>query len=107
MYVCEIGGGLVIGLSAEFLAPSAGFLAPVIGAGLGAVLTTVGVIGATGFLAGAGGAAIITGGVLTGSSIAGIVSSKIFSTNSRIGCRLVARCTLLEHPIHEANPGTA
>ena len=61
----EIGGGLVIGLSA-------GLLAPVIGAGLGAALTTVGITGTTGFLAGAGGAAVITtGGVLTGSSIAG------------------------------------
>jgi hypothetical protein len=51
---------------------SAGLLAPVIGAGLGAALTTVGVTGTTSFLAGAGGAAIITtGGVVTGSSIAG------------------------------------
>lgn len=50
---------------------SAGLLAPVIGAGLGAALTTVGVTGTTTFLAGAGGAAVITtGGVLTGSSIA-------------------------------------
>ena len=58
------GGGLIIGLSA-------GLLAPVIGAGLGAALTTVGVTGTTTFLAGAGGAAVITtGGVLTGSSIA-------------------------------------
>lgn len=59
-----VGGGLVIGLSA-------GLLAPVIGAGLGAALTTVGISGTTGFLAGAGGAAVITtGGVLTGSGIA-------------------------------------
>jgi hypothetical protein len=59
------GGGLVIGLSA-------GLLAPVIGAGLGAAFATVGISGTTGFLAGAGGAAVITtGGVLTGSSIAG------------------------------------
>lgn len=59
-----IGGGLVIGLSA-------GLLAPVIGAGLGAALTTIGITGTTGFLAGAGGAAVITtGGVLTGSGIA-------------------------------------
>ena len=58
------GGGLVIGLSA-------GLLAPVIGAGLGAAFTTIGITGTTGFLAGAGGAAVITtGGVLTGSSIA-------------------------------------
>jgi len=58
------GGGLVIGLSA-------GLLAPVIGAGLGAAFTAVGISGTTGFLAGAGGAAVITtGGVLTGSGIA-------------------------------------
>lgn len=58
------GGGLVIGLSA-------GLLAPVIGAGLGAAFATVGITGTTGFLAGAGGAAVITtGGVLTGSGIA-------------------------------------
>ena len=46
-------------------------LAPVIGAGLGAAFATVGITGTTGFLAGAGGAAVITtGGVLTGSGIA-------------------------------------
>lgn len=62
--LATLGGGLVIGLSA-------GLLAPVIGAGLGAALTTVGITGTTGFLAGAGGAAVITtGGVLTGSGIA-------------------------------------
>ena len=60
----DVGGGLVIGLSA-------GLLAPVIGAGLGAALATVGVTGTAGFLGGVGGAAVITtGGVLTGSSIA-------------------------------------
>ena len=58
------GGGLVIGLSA-------GLLAPVIGAGLGAAFTTIGISGTTGFLGGVGGAAVITtGGVLTGSGIA-------------------------------------
>nr|GAT51735.1 predicted protein [Mycena chlorophos] len=62
--LATLGGGLVIGLSA-------GLLAPVIGAGLGAALGTVGITGTTGFLAGAGGAAVITtGGVLTGSGIA-------------------------------------
>lgn len=62
--LATLGGGLVIGLSA-------GLLAPVIGAGLGAAFTTIGITGTTGFLAGAGGAAVITtGGVLTGSSIA-------------------------------------
>ncbi|KAG8966185.1 hypothetical protein FRC03_012303 [Tulasnella sp. 419] len=64
MGLATIGGGLVIGLSA-------GLLAPVIGAGLGAALGTIGITGTTGFLAGAGGAAVITtGGVLTGSGIA-------------------------------------
>ncbi|KAH9950963.1 DUF726-domain-containing protein [Amylocystis lapponica] len=62
--LATIGGGLVIGLSA-------GLLAPVIGAGLGAAFATVGITGTTGFLAGAGGAAVITtGGVLTGGGIA-------------------------------------
>lgn len=65
MGLATLGGGLVIGLSA-------GLLAPVIGAGLGAAFATVGITGTTGFLAGAGGAAVITtGGVLTGSNIAG------------------------------------
>jgi len=59
-----LGGGLVIGLSA-------GLLAPVIGAGLGAAFTTIGVTGTTTFFASAGGAALITtGGALTGSGIA-------------------------------------
>ncbi|KAH9932106.1 uncharacterized protein BXZ73DRAFT_46960 [Epithele typhae] len=62
--LATLGGGLVIGLSA-------GLLAPVIGAGLGTALTTIGITGTTGFLAGTGGAAVITtGGVLTGSGIA-------------------------------------
>ncbi|KAJ7239747.1 hypothetical protein B0H12DRAFT_1237476 [Mycena haematopus] len=62
--LATLGGGLVIGLSA-------GLLAPVIGVGLGTALSTIGITGTTGFLAGAGGAAVITtGGVLTGSSIA-------------------------------------
>lgn len=65
MGLATLGGGLVIGLSA-------GLAAPLIGAGLGAAFATVGVTGATGFLAGAGGAAVITtGGVLTGGRIAG------------------------------------
>ncbi|GMG48878.1 unnamed protein product [Ambrosiozyma monospora] len=56
-------GGLVIGLSA-------GLLAPVIGAGVAAGLTTIGITGTSGFLAGTGGSAIIaTGGVLTGMKI--------------------------------------
>ncbi|EJD54437.1 DUF726-domain-containing protein [Auricularia subglabra TFB-10046 SS5] len=64
MGIATLGGGLVIGLSA-------GLLAPVIGAALGGFLTTVGIGGTTGFLAGAGGAALITtGGTLAGSGIA-------------------------------------
>ncbi|KAH7886365.1 hypothetical protein F5I97DRAFT_1830131 [Phlebopus sp. FC_14] len=64
MGLATLGGGLVIGLSA-------GLLAPVIGAGLGAAFTTIGISGTTGFLASAGGAAVITtGGVITGSGIA-------------------------------------
>lgn len=64
MAAAGLGGGLVIGLSA-------GLLAPVIGAGIGATLGMVGVTGTSTFLAGTGGAAIITtGGVLTGTSIA-------------------------------------
>jgi hypothetical protein len=63
--LATLGGGLVMGLSA-------GLLAPVIGVGLGAAFTTVGITGTTGFLAGTGGAALIaTGGVVAGSSIAG------------------------------------
>ncbi|KAG8898151.1 hypothetical protein FRB99_007634 [Tulasnella sp. 403] len=62
--LATIGGGLVIGLSA-------GLLAPVIGAGLGAAFGTIGISGTTAFLGSAGGAAVITtGGVLTGSGIA-------------------------------------
>lgn len=64
MGLATVGGSLVIGLSA-------GLLAPVIGAGLAAGFTTIGVAGTSGFLAGAGGAAMITTtGVLTGGAIA-------------------------------------
>ena len=63
MGLATVGGGLVIGLSA-------GVLAPVIGAGLAAGFSTIGVAGTSGFLAGAGGTAIITSGaVLTGGTI--------------------------------------
>ena len=59
------GCGLVIGLSA-------GLLAPVIGAGLAARFTTIGIGGTSGFLAGAGSAAVITtAGTVTGMNIAG------------------------------------
>jgi hypothetical protein len=63
MGLATVGGGLVIGLSA-------GLLAPVIGAGLAAGFTTIGVAGTSSFLAGAGGAAIITTtGIVTGGNI--------------------------------------
>lgn len=63
--LATLGGGLVIGLSA-------GLMAPLIGAGIGAALGTVGVGGASAFLTGTAGAAVITtAGTLTGSSIAG------------------------------------
>ena len=65
MGLAALGGGLVIGLSA-------GLLAPVIGAGLGAAFTTVGISGTGTFLAGTGGAALITtGGVITGANVGG------------------------------------
>lgn len=60
MGLATVGGTLVIGLSA-------GALAPVIGAGLAAGFTTIGVAGTGGFLAGVGGTAIIT----TGAAVAG------------------------------------
>ncbi|RVX70811.1 hypothetical protein B0A52_05462 [Exophiala mesophila] len=64
MGLATVGGGLVIGLSA-------GLLAPVIGAGLAAGFTTIGVGGTAGFLGGVGGAALITSGAtLAGGTIA-------------------------------------
>lgn len=58
--LATLGGTLAIGLSA-------GLLAPVIGAGLAAGLTTVGIGGTGGFLAGVGGSTLITtGGVVLG-----------------------------------------
>jgi hypothetical protein len=63
MGLATVGGGLVIGLSA-------GLLAPVIGAGLAAGFTTIGVAGTGGFLAGAGGTAMVTSiAVTTGGTI--------------------------------------
>lgn len=63
MGLATVGGGLVIGLSA-------GVLGPVIGAGLAAGFTTIGISGTSGFLAGAGGAALVgTGGVVAGSTM--------------------------------------
>ncbi|KAK6434832.1 hypothetical protein LTR95_008981 [Oleoguttula sp. CCFEE 5521] len=63
MGLCTVGGGLVIGLSA-------GLLAPVIGAGLAAGFTSIGVAGTSSFFAGTGAAALIgTTGALTGANI--------------------------------------
>ncbi|KAL1836869.1 hypothetical protein VTJ49DRAFT_4549 [Mycothermus thermophilus] len=64
MGLATVGGGLVIGLSA-------GLLAPVIGMGLAAGFTTIGIGGTGGFLAGAGGAAIITSTAATSGGIIG------------------------------------
>jgi hypothetical protein len=64
MGLATVGGGLVIGLSA-------GLLAPLIGAGLAAGFTTIGVTGTAGFLGGVGGAALITSAATaTGGTIA-------------------------------------
>lgn len=64
MGLVTVGGAAVIGLSA-------GLLAPLIGAGLAAGFTGVGIGGTTAFLTGAGGAAIVTSiGVTTGGTIA-------------------------------------
>lgn len=61
--LATLGGSLAIGLSA-------GLLAPVIGAGLAAGLTTVGISGTSGFLAGVGGSVAITsGGVAIGAKV--------------------------------------
>lgn len=63
MGLATVGGGLVIGLSA-------GLLAPVIGAGMAAGLTTIGVSGTSAFLGGAGGTALIaSGATLTGGTM--------------------------------------
>ncbi|CAJ2512834.1 Uu.00g009530.m01.CDS01 [Anthostomella pinea] len=64
MGLATVGGGLVIGLSA-------GLLAPLIGAGLAAGFTTIGVGGTSSFLAGAGGAAVITSGAAASGSFMG------------------------------------
>jgi len=65
MGLATVGGGLVIGLSA-------GLLAPMIGAGLAAGFTTIGVTGTSSFLAGAGGAAIITSGAAASGGVIGV-----------------------------------
>lgn len=70
MGIATVGGSLVIGLSA-------GLMAPFIGVGLAAGFSTIGVAGTSGFLAGAGGAAVITTtGLVTGGAIAVKASSR-------------------------------
>ncbi|CAR28394.1 hypothetical protein ZYGR_0S00220 [Zygosaccharomyces rouxii] len=61
-----VGGSLVLGLSG-------GLLAPVIGAGIAAGLSTVGITGATGFLTGAGGATAVA---VTSTAIGGNIGFK-------------------------------
>lgn len=65
MGLATVGGGLVIGLSA-------GLLAPLIGAGVAAGFTAIGVSGTGAFLTGAGGAAIITTAAASSGSVAGV-----------------------------------
>lgn len=65
MGLATVGGGLVIGLSA-------GLMAPLIGVGLAAGFTTIGVTGTSGFLAGVGGAALITSGAAASGSVIGV-----------------------------------
>ncbi|ODV91785.1 hypothetical protein CANCADRAFT_15064, partial [Tortispora caseinolytica NRRL Y-17796] len=71
--IATLGGGLVLGLSA-------GLLAPVIGTGLAAGLTTIGISGTSGFLAGAGGAAVVT---TTGATIGAGIGSRGMTNRMR------------------------
>jgi hypothetical protein len=68
MGLATVGGGLVIGLSA-------GLLAPMIGAGLAAGFTTIGVTGTAGFLGGVGGAALITSAAATTGGVVAVRAS--------------------------------
>lgn len=68
MGLATVGGGLVIGLSA-------GLMAPVIGAGLAAGLTTVGIGGTSTFLGGLGGTALIASSATLGGSAIGLRAS--------------------------------
>ncbi|KAK1757639.1 hypothetical protein QBC47DRAFT_340626 [Echria macrotheca] len=65
MGLATVGGGLVIGLSA-------GLLAPMIGAGLAVGFGAIGVSGTGTFLAGAGGAAIITSSAAASGGFIGV-----------------------------------
>lgn len=61
-----VGGSLILGLSG-------GLLAPVIGAGIAAGLSTIGIGGATGFLTGAGGTTVVA---LASTAIGGNIGAK-------------------------------
>lgn len=61
-----VGGSLILGLSG-------GLLAPVIGAGIAAGLSTIGIGGATGFLTGAGGTAVVA---VASTAIGGNIGAK-------------------------------
>ncbi|KAK9472335.1 DUF726-domain-containing protein [Dipodascopsis tothii] len=87
MGLATLGGGLVIGLSA-------GLLAPVIGAGLAAGFTTIGIAGTSGFLAGAGGAAVVT---TTGVAVGARIGSKGMAR------RMGAVKTFEFRPLHNNN----
>lgn len=68
MGLATVSGGLIIGLSA-------GLLAPVIGAGLAAGLTTIGISGTGAFFGGAGGTALIASGATLTGGITGLRAS--------------------------------
>ena len=68
MGLATVGGTIIIGASA-------GALAPLIGAGIAAGFTTIGVSGTAGFLAGAGGTALIGGGAAVAGGAMGLKAS--------------------------------
>lgn len=68
MGLATVGGGLVIGLSA-------GLLAPVIGAGLAAGFTTIGISGTGAFLGGTAGTALIASGATLTGTVTGLRAS--------------------------------
>jgi hypothetical protein len=89
MGLATIGGGLVIGLSG-------GLLAPVIGAGLAAGFTTIGVGGTGAFLAGAGGTALIASSAVASGSAIG----------ARAGYNRTQSVKIFEYrPLHNAKRG--
>lgn len=70
MTAAAIGGGAIIGVSA-------GLAAPILAAGIGSVLAAVNVTGASAFLTGVGGTALLTSGAAVfGTSYAGMKMEK-------------------------------